>query len=69
MTPCEILKKMTTSKDKLRYQTMYGIAPYLSKLLEDSIKGGPYVLMFDESTNLIAQNRWTCMSVSWMERR
>ena len=36
---------------------MFGIAPYLSKLLANKVKGSEFVLMFDESFNKDMQKK------------
>ena len=48
---CEIAQSMSLGETKIMYMSCFGIAPYLTSLLERTTKDSPYVLLFDESLN------------------
>ena len=44
-------KRMLLAETKCMYLTCFGIAPYLSRLVENKLKDSPFVMLFDESLN------------------
>lgn len=53
----QIARNISLGKTKTMYNITYGIAPYLSSLIEDKIKGHEYVLLFDETMNKELQKK------------
>ena len=47
----KIAKQFTFGETKFMYTVVYGLAPYFKRLLDQKVKGQPYVIMFDESPN------------------
>ena len=47
----EIANGFTCGETKSMYLCCFGIAPYLQTLLENKVKNGPFVMLFDESLN------------------
>lgn len=54
----EIARKFTCGEKKCSYLSVFGIAPYFTKLLKDKAKSeNEYVLLFDESMNQCLQSK------------
>jgi hypothetical protein len=52
-----IAQSVTISETKSMYLACFGIAPYLTRLLESKVQGTDFVLMFDESLNKELQKK------------
>lgn len=62
-----IASNITCGETKSMYLSCYGIAPYYTQMLENKLRNGPFVLLFDESLNRHMQKKQLDIHVRFWE--